>query len=454
MLAAARLAAPRFRSSLARQAPPRPSSRGAAILRRVRTDAALRMGIPTSGPPWRCGTIPTVHPRFIRRALLSTLSSRSADFILSPSRGPTSYESSAGRPWAPSRARPGRSVVDTLASAFRRDIIPSAQTASTRRSYDGPWLALVVFAVAVKRERDLMPTHPDLLDAFVSYLAAADLAGSTIRRYLSAIRDQHARRGRAFGWSADRAARARRAVSRHASRPKLQLAPVSAGHLRRLFALPCGSPGDLQDVLATALCTVTGLRPSDLVNLDVCDFLLNFAGDPPGTAAFRVWASKTDIARKGHHPRVGRPRDPRHDLVGWLLFWCQTHGLFPSARCSKGARPAAACPACGTLFRTIGPDGRPLPTRDPRHPWRTIDFTRAVRRAMERIGCDPAAFDGRSCRIGALSTGASRLVPGYLITLQTGHAPSGGPGLSASAQRYTVLQGHRALFALWDAFRL
>jgi hypothetical protein len=73
---------------------------------------------------------------------------------------------------------------------------------------------------------------------------------------------------------------------------------------------------------------------------------------------------------------------------------------------------------------------------------------------MARIGCDPAAFDGRSCRIGALSVGASALIPGYLITLQTGHAPPRDQELSASARRYAVLHGPRALFALWDAFAL
>ena len=451
---AARLAAPRFRSSTSVPAAPRPSTRGALLLQRIRSRAARRMGIPSTGPPWRCGTIPSVHPRFVRRGLLSTLPPRDVDDLLLPSRGTTSYEAAGSRPWAPGGVRPRSSLVAGLAAAFQDDIIPAAQTAATRRSYDGPWLALLVFALATGRERDLMPTKATLLEAFVSFLATADLAGSTIRRYLSAIRDQHTRRGHALTWSVDRAARARRAVSRHASRTRPQLAPITPWHLRRLFALSHDSPGDLQDALATALCTVTGLRPSDLVNLDVCDFLLNFAGDPPGTAAFRVWASKTDIARKGHFPRVGRPRHRRHDLVNWLLYWCHTHGLFPASSCTKGRRPTAPCSACGTLFRTIGRDGRPLPTRDPRHPWRTIDFTRAVRRAMSRVGCDPMAFDGRSCRIGATSTGASRLVPGYLITLQTGHAPSRGPELSDSARRYAVLQGPRALFALWDAFRL
>jgi integrase len=454
MIRVAELAAPLFRSSLARQAPPAPSTRGAALIQRVRTAAARRMGIPDVGPPWRHGSVPTVHQRHIRRALTASLPSARVDFLLLPSAGPTSYERAVGRPWAPAGVPERASVVERLANALRNEIMPAAQTAATRRSYDGPWGAFLIFALANRRESDLLPTAPDLLDAFVSYLTAADLAGSTIRRYLSALQDQHQRRGFALPWALEQAAKVRRAIARHSSRARRQIAPVTPSHLRRLLALPEGTPSDLQDTLATVLCTVTGIRPSDLVNVDVCDLLLSFAGDPPGTAALRVWASKADIARKGHHPRIGRPRQPRNDLVRWLLYWCQTHHLLPSPRCSKGARPAAQCSACGTLFRTICQSCRPLPTADPAHPWRPIDFTRALRRAMERIGCNPAAFDGRSCGIGALSVGASNLIPGYLITLQTGHALPRDQELSSSAQRYAVLQGPRALFALWDAFGL
>ena len=151
------------------------------------------MGIPEDGPPWRRGTVPTVHPRYLRRALLTSLSTGAVDALLQRSRGPTSYESADGRPWAPRGLGQSAPTIGRLAAALRQDIIPAAQTAATRSSYDGPWLALIVFALAHRHERTLMPTHPDLLDAFVSYLAAADLAGSSIRRYLSAIRDQHVR---------------------------------------------------------------------------------------------------------------------------------------------------------------------------------------------------------------------------------------------------------------------
>ena len=297
----------------------------------------------------------------------------------------------------------------------------------------------------------MLPARPQLVTAFLSYLVAADLASSTIRRYLQSLRDQHVRRSVPFPLDPLETSRWNRAISRHSARERPQTVPVTASMIRRLLDLSVDSPEAFQDALATALCTVTATRPSDLVNIDVCDVLLQFHNDPPGTAAIRIWGSKPDVARKGHFPRVGRAANPRFDIIARILHWCLANDLLPSARCSKSARPRDPCSACGTLFRQLGPDRRTRPTRDPSHPWATIDLTRAVRRAVARLGYDPSGFEGRSCRIGGISTGAAALIPEYVIALQSGHA---NPNSNPSARRYIVLQSPTAVFALWHAFGL
>lgn len=307
------------------------------------------------------------------------------------------------------------------------------------------------FAIASRREDCVLPASAELLQAFLSALLAADKSGETIRRYLTAIKDRHRSLGVPFAVPPDTTSRWQRAISRHTSRPAPPLAPVSADQLRRLLLLPMTSMQDFQDALSTAVCTVTGVRSSDLVNIDVCDVLLQYYNDPPDTVAIRVWGAKPDVARKGHHPRIGRPLHPRRDVVAWILQWCSLQGLLPSPLCSKPDRPRQPCLACGTLFRRLDRRGLALPTSDSRHPLSTLDFTHGVRRAMARLGNDPAAFDGRSCRSGALSTGADAGLPEYHICLQTGHhAPSSNP----SARRYMTIRAPSALFALWHAFEL
>ncbi len=448
--AAARDAAPLFRASTALPAPPRPSARGLALLSDIRREVSRRAGVSPNSPPWRHGQVPSLGPPFLLRIFAPSLGRSRADYLLAPCRPATSFERAGAGAWTPPTG--GRSAdLDSLSAAFTTDVAPAAQTPHTRRSYDGPWLAFLTFAAAYHAEHATMPARPRLLTAFLSLLVAADLAASTIRRYLHAIKDQHVRRGEPFLLDQGQLGRWNRAISRHTARERPQVVPISAHMVRRLLLLPTTSPRDFQDVLATVLCTVTATRPSDLVNIDVCDLLLQYHNDPPGTAAIRIWGSKPDIARKGHFPRVGRSSDPRLSVVDRLLYWCLSSGLLPSPRCSKAARPRTACTACGTLFRRLDATGAARPSADPSHPWSTSDFTQAVRRAVSRIGYDPAGFEARSCRIGGISTGASALIPEYVIALQSGHASRGS---NPSARRYIVLRSQTAVFALWDAFGL
>eukprot|EP00961_Rhodomonas_salina_P166495 2243610-Rhodomonas_salina.1 len=63
---------------------------------------------------------------------------------------------------------------------------------------------------------------------------------------------------------------------------------------------------------------------------------------------------------------------------------------------------------------------------------------------MSRLGSDPSAYDGRSCRIGALSTCADKRVPGYLICLQSGHSDSVPDAATSSSRRYMLVRSPKA----------
>jgi hypothetical protein len=296
-------AAPLFRAAAVAPDPPRPSAHGAELLARVRAVVSARAGIRPTSPPWR----------------IPALGRSRARYLLLPSRPVTAFEAPGSAAWAPSRPSSRTRGLEALADALLSDIAPAAQTPDTRRSYDGPWLAFLAFALAHHAEALVMPAAPQLLQAFISFLVAADLAGAMVRRYLQAIKDQHERRSETFLLRAADLSRWNRAIARHSARPRPPIIPVSAGMVRRLLRLRVDSPELFQDVLATVVCTVTATRPSDLVNIDVCDFLLQYHNDPPGTAAIRIWSSKPDVARKGHFPCIGRATDHTNDVIGRVL---------------------------------------------------------------------------------------------------------------------------------------
>lgn len=305
-----------------------------------------------------------------------------------------------------------------------------------------------MYAFAVHREHEALPASRSLIHAFVALLISADLVATTILRYLTAVTDMHKRSHKPFPLSDTELGTLRKAVRRKTGRAVYQDLPITVEMVHAMLELPVRTNQEYQDILSTAMATVLACRPSDAVNIDVCDFLLNFAIDPPGTAAVRLWGMKNDPERKGHHPRLGKASDTRKDLIEWVLKWCAKHKLVPHPRCTKQQESSSPCEHCGTLFRALAND-RPRQTNDPRHPLTTGMFTAAVRRVVSRLNLDPSAFSARSCRQGGLSAGANARLPDSLVTLQSGHKHG-----NRSAPGYMTITNPRALFALWRAFGL
>lgn len=409
------------------------------------------MGTLVSLLPWRGGTLPSLDPRLLSPVLASTLGHRASSAILASAPKATPFEIADGH--ALHLPPEAQDSVDALTAVFVGWIRPAAQHADTSTSYDGPWRAFVTFAIGFDRERELMPTSLELLQAFASYLVAADLTANTIALYFTCIKDHHLRHGLPFILAESEQRAWMRALGCKVSRPTRQDIPTTAAQVRALLVLPVRTAQEYQDILATSLATVIACRPSDLVDIDVCDFLLSFFNDPPGTAAINIRGAKPDVKRKGHHPRLGAAADPRYDLVAWILEWCAHWGYRTSDACTKQTRPHAHCFACGALFRKLD-NNVPRPASNPRHSWSTDDFTKAVRQAITRLdsGTDASMYTARSCRAGALSLGASRSIPEYIMSLQSGHRR---PQMSNPAtQHYILLSPDGPLFELWAAFGL
>jgi hypothetical protein len=165
-----------------------------------------------------------------------------------------------------------------------------------------------------------------------------------------------------------------------------------------------------------------------------------------GTAAINIKSRKNDQIRRGHHPRLGRPSCPLHDLVHQLRFFMAKAGLEPRRGCLKQAKPHARCPICPPLFpKTTRAGGRTSFTFA--HPSPGM-YSSWIVEALHYIGVDPASFTGVCARRGGLTTAIEAGVPEVVLWMQSGHAQS------RAARRYITLNSPALLYRTWEAFGL
>jgi hypothetical protein len=243
-----------------------------------------------------------------------------------------------------------------------------------------------------------------------------------------------------------------RCLARLVGRPTALLFPVHRILVARMLRLHPDSLRDERDRLMVALATICCLRVAELVALQVCDLWFDFhAGDGIpgffGTLAVHVAHRKNDCERKGHHPAVGRSRDPALDLVRQLKAWLRALRLCVSPRCTKASHPAARCAHCPPLFSRFanGPGCRPIPSFTPLS---VNMFGDALRRVVQACGADVHRFSGISARKGGLSTAIAAGVAEEILYLQSGHSPS------RAARNYMHLQAPHRLFDTFQAFGL
>ena len=131
---------------------------------------------------------------------------------------------------------------------------------------------------------------------------------------------------------------------------------LSSRVFHRLLGIATTSIIVWRNCLAGASSSIFCLRPCEGAAAQVCDVWLDFdtlAGyvQFEEGMALNVPTRKNDQARRGHHPRAGRSRDPALDLVWQLRNYMERAGLRQHPACTKWARPHARCEVCPTLFR-------------------------------------------------------------------------------------------------------
>ena len=356
-----------------------------------------------------------------------------------------------------SRLRAGSSdlgaSLQELTAAFDQHLLPARSKPSTRKNNWHYWSGVVTWAVVRKASRHILPMSRDTLKALTWDLVSFVTSHSAIRAVWGAVNARH----RLFGYTPPLNERLEftawtRSLGCVMGRPLSLKLPIHKTVVAWLLRWRPEGVVDNRARLVTALATLACLRVSEVARLQVCDLWFDFLtawGIPgcEGTCGVHVSHRKNDVERKGHHPVLGRSKDPSMDIVVQIRYWMRWTGLAVHPRCEKRRRPAARCTLCPPLFPTTqkGQGGFTVVSSKACSPQRISDI---IKYAAKAAGCGSQRFSGVSARKGGLSTAIDAGVPEAILFLQSGH------GQAKAARNYIHMQEPRRLLETYEAFGL
>jgi len=207
---------------------------------------------------------------------------------------------------------------------------------SRRKDYDSDWRGWVTFCVVMQRPDAILPADRQVLMAFMSQLILCQYATGTIGKFLSCIVTKH----RQFGHQSPLLYREMGnwllGLKKNTSsgvKTKLRLTPI---HVRLIASLPTTSLLQERDSILVQLGTLGAFRQSELVALDVCDWLVNRESDSKGRscgAMVFVKRQKNDQEGKGRWKRISWGSDLC--LVTRIERYLQSANLHTHTECQK-----------------------------------------------------------------------------------------------------------------------
>jgi len=343
--------------------------------------------------------------------------------------GPTDWEKGAG-PGFSLQSVGTLPTMDTLADYFSEHILPAAILANTRGEYDGAWRAWLTFCFSQDAISKAFPVQAVTLRAFMTHLLLCQYASATIAKYLAAV----LHRNRQFGGAPPLAYRElaswMKPLQMRLGVPKVPSLSLRPEHVHTWLCVGAPDPLLLRDILMVAVGTAGAMRPSELVGLDVCDWItdkeVNAYGEPLGDAVY-VKVQKNDQARRGMFKRFSRnSSDPRLCIPTRIRAYMTALGLVRHADCRKwrgtAADQAYPCERCGRLFRRMRAfPGGCVPVREWPHAISMATVSAALQKLLLTMDVSPAGFTNKSMRRGGLTAAKKAGVPPALRKEQSGH---------------------------------
>lgn len=286
----------------------------------------------------------------------------------------------------------------TVEQYFLQGLAPS-----TRKTYSSAQKRYYSFCLQHRLQP--IPCTEQLLCQFAAHVAESGVQASSIKCYLSAIRQLHIAKGEGDPGISKmvklqqvlRGIKSSQAKIGGKKSPRLPITPDLLLAIKGVWEKE-QSRDKVMLWAATTLCFFGFLRSGEVciptekgfdegAHLTVQDVQVDNVVNPQSVQV-RIKASKTDPFRQGVLVYVGRTDKPLCPVAALLAYLV-----------SRGRRP-------GPLFAFA--DGKPLSR--PR-------FVTEIRRALEAAGVDPQPYSGHSFRSGAATTAAKQGVEDVVIKM-------------------------------------
>ena len=200
---------------------------------------------------------------------------------------------------------------------------------------------------------------------------------------------------------------------------KMRLTPM---HIRLIASLPTNSLLHERDSILVQLGTLGAFRQSELISLDLCDWLMDRECDPRGQsygAMVFIKRQKNDQAGKGRWKRIAWGENLC--LVKRVERYLHEAHLYTHAECLKWkdvAMRTTTGDKCGPLFPMVY-GGTRFNYR--RQHITAKHITNAIARMLTAAQVDDTGFTSKSMRKGGLSTAKRAGIPRALRCQQSGH---------------------------------
>jgi integrase len=270
----------------------------------------------------------------------------------------------------------------------------ASRSEATRKAYRADWAVFTSWCT--DNGQTALPASAATLAAFLAAQASAGFKPATLSRRLGAVNAAHRLAGLPSPTTSEPVKLVMSGIRRTVGVSQRQVRPLVVEDLRRVIAAIPEDRTGLRDRAILLLGFAGALRRSELVAIEVAD--LEFTD---GGVLINLRRSKTD--QEGRGREVGIPYGqsgtcPVSALQDWL---------------------SAAQITSGPVFRRIDQHGHIGPNA-----LRPPAVAQIVKKAVEAVGLDPAAFSGHSLRAGLATCAAQNGASELTIMATTGHKSS------------------------------
>lgn len=289
-------------------------------------------------------------------------------------------------------------IVKTTPGGLPLALVPIAESANryfraarsprTRQEYDRQWKGFVAWCETMGLRA--LPAAPETVALYLSARADEGRKVSTLSLALSAISQAHKIAGHDSPRKSGAVHNTWKGIRRELGTTQRRVVPVEVDLLRKMAKAQPKSLRGLRDRALLCLGLAGAFRRSETVALEVAD--LSFTDDG---LVVTVRQSKTDQESEG--AQVGIPYGSNRSTcpVRSTQAWLEAAGITE-----------------GPVFRSVNRHGKVGGRLS------GADIARAIKRAAESVGIDPAEYSGHSLRAGLATSAAKNRVSDRAIMKQ------------------------------------